>query len=170
MEFLVRKRVVSYRVSPALSVPNSAGVTMFSESRDKGCANREQNQARLLCRGAASFRRWFINLWQRYDIFQGHFRLASVCGRSMQNISERYLMMCGGRTLDVGLNPIAASSWRKGLHQFMRVLTLTPAQSANCCFVIAFIFLVMFIGDNVYWLMVIGYWGADAVLLSWEFL
>jgi len=40
-----------------------------------------------------------------------------------------------------GVMPIWASSFSNGLHQRSSVLTLTPAQSASCCFVIAFIIL-----------------------------
>ena len=38
-----------------------------------------------------------------------------------------------------GCMPIDANSPRNGSHQLIRVFVVTPALSANCCFVIAFI-------------------------------
>ena len=59
--------------------------------------------------------------------------------KSMQNLSAIHFTMWGGSTLMLGFSPIRVSSLRYGRHQFISVLTVTPALSANCCFVIAFI-------------------------------
>ena len=57
----------------------------------------------------------------------------------MQNLSAIHFTMWGGNTLMPGFNPIASSSFWYGSHQLINVRTVTPALSANCCFVIAFI-------------------------------
>ena len=98
---------------------------------------------------------------QRYDIWKPRFPLRAgsyrycrithdkdakkrsqpcdYVSRSMQNLSAIHFTMWGGSTLMPGFSPIRVSSLRYGRHQFISVLTVTPALSANCCFVIAFI-------------------------------
>ena len=58
---------------------------------------------------------------------------------SMSNLAMMNLTMWGGSTLALGSMPMAESSCRKGLHQFIRVLTETPARSASSDFDIDFI-------------------------------
>ena len=45
----------------------------------------------------------------------------------MQNLSAIHFTMWGGSTLIPGFMPILASSLWQGLHQFISVLTVTPA-------------------------------------------
>ena len=58
---------------------------------------------------------------------------------SMQNFSTMKRTMWGGNTFMWGCMPIVSSSFMKGAHQLISVFVVTPAESANCCFVIAFI-------------------------------
>ena len=67
--------------------------------------------------------------------------------KSMQNLSAIHFTMCGGITLMPGFSPIRTSSVRYGRHQFISVLTVTPAAWANCCFVIAFITIILLMSN-----------------------
>ncbi len=58
---------------------------------------------------------------------------------SMQNFSTMKRTMWGGNTFMWGCMPIVSNSFMKGAHQLISVFVVTPAESANCCFVIAFI-------------------------------
>ena len=95
------------------------------------------------------------NIWKpRFPLRAGSYRYCRIThdkvakkrsqpcdyvSRSMQNLSAIHFTMWGGSTLMPGFKPIRVSSLRYGRHQFISVLTVTPALSANCCFVIAFI-------------------------------
>ncbi len=57
----------------------------------------------------------------------------------MQNLSTMNCTMWGGSTFMWGCMPIVSNSLKKGSHQLISVFVVTPAQSASCCFVIAFI-------------------------------
>ena len=56
----------------------------------------------------------------------------------MQSLSAMYFATTGGSILALGFSPIASNSALNGSHQLFKVLILTPALSANCCLVIAF--------------------------------
>ena len=58
---------------------------------------------------------------------------------SISNFSQINFTIWGGRTFAVGDIPILVSSFLKGAHQFISVLTETPALSASCDFDIDFI-------------------------------
>ncbi len=64
---------------------------------------------------------------------------AVFCQLSISNFSQINFTIWGGRTFAVGDIPILVSSFLKGAHQFISVLTDTPAQSASCDFDIDFI-------------------------------
>ena len=57
----------------------------------------------------------------------------------MQSLLAMNLTTTGGSILALGCNPIASNSALNGLHHLLRVFKLTPALSANFCFVIDFI-------------------------------
>ena len=58
---------------------------------------------------------------------------------SMQNFSAMNATILGGRTLALGRRPSLTNSWWYGLHQFISVVTLTPARSASSDFNMDFI-------------------------------
>ena len=64
---------------------------------------------------------------------------AVFCQLSISNFSQINFTIWGGRTFAVGDIPILVSSFLKGAHQFISVLTDTPALSASCDFDIDFI-------------------------------
>ena len=57
----------------------------------------------------------------------------------MQNFSAMNATILGGRTLALGRRPSWVSCWWYGLHQFISVVTLTPARSASSDFNMDFI-------------------------------
>lgn len=63
----------------------------------------------------------------------------------MQNFPAINFITTGGSNRVLGFSPIASNSALNGLHHLFSVLRLTPALSANCCFVIAFIIVVILI-------------------------
>ena len=61
-----------------------------------------------------------------------HRKAAHQGGISMQNLSQIYFTMTGGRTIMPGRRPKASSSLRYGFIHLLSVFTVTPAQQAIC--------------------------------------
>ena len=71
---------------------------------------------------------------------------------SMQNVSVMNFTTLGGSTRVVGVMPSSLSLSWCGAHHLISVFTVTPARSASCCFVIAFILLFDYL--TIYYLTI----------------